>query len=267
MIIDFHTHVFPDKLAPRALESLQEGLKTNSGTRLPTFSDATESGLRASMEEHEIDISVVLPIATTPKQTSSINEFAKKVSHGGLVSLGSVYPGQDGWQKTVEDLARDGFAGIKLHPEFQKCYVDSPEVIDLINLCKKLDMIVVFHAGVDSGVAPPVHCSPKTLRHALEYTEGDNVIAAHLGGYLMWDDVETYLVGTPVIFDTAMISRYIEPEKCADIIRKHGLDKIVCGSDSPWEGQRDNRNFLKDGGFTDGELDEFDRTAKRLLKL
>ena len=269
MVIDFHTHVFPDKLAPRAVESLQRGIVANSGTgeRLPMFSDATEAGLRRSMEEHGIDISVVLPIATTPKQTETINAYAGKISGDRIISFGSLFPGQPGWEKTVEELADAGFAGIKLHPEFQQCYIDSPESIELINKCRKLGMTVVLHAGVDYGVLPPVHCAPDRLRHALEYFEGDNVVAAHLGGFVLWDDVEKYLVGTPVIFDTAMISRYIDPKKCADIIRRHGLDKIVCGSDSPWESQSANREFLLNAGFTVDELDIFDRNAGRLLRL
>ena len=62
---------------------------------------------------------------------------------------------------------------------------------------------------------------------------------------MMWDDVEKYLLDTDVIFDVSMISRYISPEQCRRIIEKHGADKIVYGSDSPWEGQRDAYRFLE----------------------
>lgn len=269
MVIDFHTHVFPEKLAPRAVESLQRGIASHwgHGQGLPMFSDATLASLERSMEEHGIDISVVLPIATAPRQTTTINEYAKKISRGGIISFGSVYPGQDGWEKTVEQLARDGFRGIKLHPEFQDFYIDSRESVQLINKCRELGLTVVIHAGVDYGIAPPVRCTPERLRNALNYFQGDNLVAAHLGGFVLWDEVEKYLIDTPVIFDTAMISRYIDPALCADIIRRHGMDKIVCGSDSPWEDQSASRSFLKKIGFTEDELAGFDKNAAALLWL
>ena len=53
MLIDFHTHAFPDALASRAMSSL--------GGRVdfaPT-SDGTVSGLIKSMDEDGVDISVV----------------------------------------------------------------------------------------------------------------------------------------------------------------------------------------------------------------
>ena len=167
----------------------------------------------------------------------------------------------------MEQLALDGFPGIKLHPEFQDFYIDSRESIQLINKCRDLGLIVVIHAGVDYGIAPPVHCAPDRLRHALDYFQGDNVVAAHLGGFVQWDDVEKYLIDTPLIFDTAMISRYIDPALCSDIIRRHGTDKIVCGSDSPWEDQSANRKFLIKCGFTESELSISDKNAAKLLRL
>ncbi len=91
--------------------------------------------------------------------------------------------------------------------------------------CEKLDMLVVVHAGVDLGVEPPVHCTPEQMRHALQYVSGKKLIAAHLGGYLMWDDVEKYLLDTDVVFDVSMISRYISPEQCKRIIEEHGADE------------------------------------------
>ena len=267
MKIDFHTHIFPEKIAARALMSMQNGLERNYGQKLPTYTDATVMGLCASMEKAGIDLSVVLPIATTPKQTESINEYAKTVTGGGLISFGSVYPGQSDWERVLENLADDGFLGIKLHPEYQQFYVDSRESIDIINKCRKLGLTVVFHAGVDLGICPPVHCTPQRLRHVLEYTEGDNIVAAHLGGFELWDDVMTYLVGTNVIFDTSMLSAFADKEICAKIIKAHGFGKVVCGSDSPWEAQGSNRKFLYEMGFDDAELGKMDETAKRLLRM
>ena len=267
MKIDFHTHIFPDALAERAVSSMQKGLQKVSGTALPVFSDATKSGLRSAMEKAGTDLSVVLPVATSAKQTDTINEFAKTVTDEKMISFGSVFPGADGSLKTLEKLAKEGFLGIKLHPEYQGAYIHSKEVIDIINKCYELGMTVVLHTGIDLGIPAPVHCTPSQMRSALNYFDGSNVVAAHLGGFMMWDDVEKYIVGTNLILDTSMLSRYITCEQCERIIRRHGFDKVVCGSDSPWEDLNDNREFLLKCGFLDAEIAEMDNTAKRLLRL
>ena len=267
MKIDFHTHIFPDALAENAIASMQRGLEKVSGVKLPVFTDATKNGLLKSMEKSEIDLSIVLPVATSPKQTDTINEFAKKATGGSLISFGSVFPKADDAIRTVENLARAGFLGIKLHPEYQRTDIHGREMIDIINRCFDLGMTVVLHTGVDLGIEPPLHCSTKQMRSALNYFDGSNVVAAHLGGFKMWDDVEEYLVGTNLIFDTAMLSAYMEKEQCARIIRNHGTNKMVCGSDSPWEDQKDGRTFLKECGITNAEISEMDSTANRLLRL
>ena len=131
MRIDFHTHIFPDALSKKAIDSMQKGLQTVSGKGLPTFSDATKMGLLKSMDESDIDLSVVLPVATSPKQTETINEFAKTVGGERLISFGSVFPKAPDCIKILEKLAREGFLGIKLHPEYQDTNIFSAEMIDI----------------------------------------------------------------------------------------------------------------------------------------
>ena len=67
MIIDFHTHTFPDKIAAPALESLKSSSESAAHT------DGTNSGLAISMAESGVDISVVLPVVTNPQKASSMN--------------------------------------------------------------------------------------------------------------------------------------------------------------------------------------------------
>ncbi|MBN1422128.1 MAG: amidohydrolase, partial [Planctomycetes bacterium] len=67
MIIDAHTHAFPDPLAARALESLS----ANAGGIRP-FHDGTVAGLIRSMDAAGVDRSVLCPIATRPDQQEGI---------------------------------------------------------------------------------------------------------------------------------------------------------------------------------------------------
>ena len=124
----------------------------------------------------------------------------------------------------------------------------------ILGKAEQLGLLVVFHAGADIGLPPPVYTSPKKIRHALDYVGGSNLIAAHLGGWAQWDDVEACLVGTPVHLDTAYIAQFIDPAQCLRIIRNHGAEKIVFGSDSPWEDPADTLRFLESLGLNETEL-------------
>ena len=70
MIIDFHTHTFPDSIAARAVDSLSKE------AHIVPYTDGTVSGLLNSMDKGGIDMSVLLPVATASSQVESINDKA-----------------------------------------------------------------------------------------------------------------------------------------------------------------------------------------------
>ena len=253
-MIDFHTHLFPDPVAPKALASLQAGTLRVEGRAVPPKTDGTMTGLLASMEHNSVDISVVLPIATKESQTPSINRFATSVQSDRLVSFYSLHPMQEDWEAVLEGIAAMGGKGIKLHPEFQYADVDSPEMLRILKKAAALSLLVVLHAGKDIGMPPPVHCTPEQLARALDAVPGVCVVAAHLGGWRMWDEVEQFLVGRDVYFDTAFVADYIAPEQYLRIIRKHGVERILFGSDSPWETPARTLAGLQALGLTEEEM-------------
>ena len=246
MLIDIHTHVFPDKIAERTIEVLKNGIKKIQGEDYPVIAhtDATTAGLLKSMEDTGISKSFVMPIATKPSQFESINKFAILISDDRIISFGSLHPLMDEPLKALESLKNSGIKGIKLHPEFQNFYIDSKESIDIIKKAHELDMWVMLHTGNDIGMPPPCHCTPAMLKNLLNYVSGDKIIAAHLGGWQLWDEVYDTLCGTPIFMDTAFIADFIDKKLCADIIKKHGADKIVFGSDSPWENPGHTLEFI-----------------------
>jgi predicted TIM-barrel fold metal-dependent hydrolase len=206
------------------------------------------------MRENGVDISVVLPIATKPSQTPSINRFASEIRWDGILSFYSLHPAQEDREAVLEGIAALGGRGIKLHPEFQYADVDSPEMLAILKKAAALGMIVVLHAGSDIGMPPPVHCSPEQLARALDAVPQVRIVAAHLGGWRMWDQVEKLLVGREMYFDTAFVADYIAPEQYLRIIRSHGAEKILFGSDSPWESPAKTLEGLKALGLTAEEM-------------
>ncbi len=269
MIIDFHTHIFPDKIAKRTIEILEGNVLKIQGTPGHAVIGATLSDLKDSMKRNHIDYSVVLPIATTPRQTPSINRFAAEINgKDGIFSFGSLHPLQEDWEEVLEQIKAAGMAGIKLHPEYQQFYVDSPECIRILKKCEELGLYTVFHAGNDIGIAPPVHCSPDRLAHVLEFVKGDKIIAAHLGGWKDWDRVEQYLVGTPIFLDTAFTVFFIEKEQLLRIIRNHGSEKILFATDSPWEDQGKSAAAISALSLSPSDLENIlYKNAQKILKL
>ena len=269
MIIDFHTHMFPDKIAESTIKTLEKSIEDVSRRSVKAVIGGNLDALKESMRINGIDYSVVLPIATTVTQSKTINNFAQSINgRDGIFSFGSLHPMQENWEETLEDIKKKGLLGIKLHPEYQQCYVNEKETIRILKKCRELGLYTVFHAGNDHGIKPPRHCTPKQLREALDYVEGDMIIAAHLGGWTMWDEVEKYLVGTPIMFDTAFTKDFIETEQLLRIIKNHGSKKILFATDSPWENQGDSAAFFKALPIEDNEKDDIMyKNAKKLLKI
>lgn len=269
MIIDFHTHIFPEKIAKRTIEQLEENIRRTGIREGTAVIEATLDALKESMSRNGIDCSLVLPIATRVTQSETINEFAAKINgHDGIFSFGSLHPMQEGWEETLEKIKELGLLGIKLHPEYQQCDADGKETLRILEKCEKLGLYTVFHAGNDVGVLPPRHCTPRQLKNTLDYVKGDKIIAAHLGGWTMWDEVEEYLVGTPIMLDTAFVKDFIDKEQLIRIINNHGSDKILFATDSPWEHQGESAAFFKDLEISDDKKEDIlYKNAKKILKL
>lgn len=106
MVIDFHTHAFPDKIAEKTIAILAD----RSGTAAST--DGTVDGLIGSMKDAGVDISVVLPVVTKPSQFESINAFAERInSLPGIISFGGIHPDCEDSEKKIDALADAGFRG------------------------------------------------------------------------------------------------------------------------------------------------------------
>lgn len=269
MIIDFHTHVFPDKIAKRTIDVLEENIMKVEKKPLKAFHPATLESLKNTMKRAGVDYSVVMPIATTIKQSESINRYAKEINgKDGIISFGSLHPLQDDWERTLEGIAEDGLLGIKLHPEYQGVDIDSHESLRVLKKAEELGLITMIHAGADIGMEPPYHCLPHQLRHVLEEVSGEYIIAAHMGGWRHWDEVEKQLAGTSIYMDISYVSRDMPLDQFVRIVKKHGADRILFGTDSPWESPEETIEFLTEAGLSNEEFDKITyKNAKKILKL
>ena len=263
MVIDFHTHAFPDAIAQRAIASLTANC---SGMYVPC-SNGTVDGLLKNMDAFGVDVSVVQPVITKQSQTETLNLWAQSICSDRVISFGGVFPHTDDYKRDIDFVCSLGLKGIKLHPEYQQFTVDAPEMLRLYDYALSRGLMILFHAGEDPAYPPPVHSSPKQFAAVSKAMQGGVMIAAHLGGINHWDDVERYLVGSDMYIDTSMGFSYYSHEQFLRIVKAHGADKVLFGSDSPWSKANEEIAALKSLPLTDQEKELIlHKNAERLLK-
>ena len=231
MVIDFHTHIFPDKIAARSIEALENASGITAAT------DGTLKGLLDSMEKNKVDISVILPVVTKPSQFDTVNQFAAEVNQkykGKLISFGGIHPDSEDYKAELDRIKELGLPGIKLHPDYQRVMIDDERNMRIIEYADSLGLMIMVHAGIDIGLPDPVHCPPDRAAKVIDALEPDKLILAHLGGWKQWEEVYELLAGKHVYFDTSFTFDYIEQEMFLKILQKHGHEKVLFATDSPW---------------------------------
>ena len=277
-MIDFHTHTFPDRIAPAAMAKLQAASHTRA------FSDGTTAGLGASMQAAEIDGSVVLPVATNPAKVAAVND-ASIAQNGqrGLIHFGCMHPDCSIWHEELGRIAAAGLKGIKLHPVYQGVDIDDPRNLRILERAGELGLMVVIHAGDDIGFPGEVRCSPQMIRRALQQVGPVRMICAHMGGWRNWQEVAENLLDSSALLDTAFtlgeiaaIDDHYAPQELPmlaaedflRLVRAFGSERIVFGSDSPWDDQAQAVAAIRALPLTAQEqADIFHNTAQKLLNL
>lgn len=251
MIIDFHTHTFPDKIAARTIDKLK------AMARCKAHTDATCGMLVDSMHEAGVDCSVVLPVATNVAQSEKLTEAAymlnEKWSEQGLISFGAIHPDYEDYRRLLRHVSELGLKGIKLHPQYQNIPFDDIRTMRILDYASELGLVSVVHAGIDIGIEGPTMCTPDRVLHVMDEVAPENLVLAHMGGWRMWDEVADKIAGLPVYLDTSYSlgeiprdadtpradseSALMDTEQFLALIEKHGADKILFATDSPWGGQ------------------------------
>ncbi|MBQ7775642.1 MAG: amidohydrolase family protein [Lachnospiraceae bacterium] len=265
MIIDFHTHIFPDKIAARSIEALS----SVSGVKAAT--DGTLNGLLASMDRTGVDLSVILPVVTKPSQFETVNTFAAKVNEqyaGRLLSFGGIHPDSEDYKKELDFIKALGLPGIKLHPDYQGVMIDDARYMNIIEYANELGLIILVHAGIDIGLPEPVHCPPDKARKVLDTIKPKKLVLAHMGGWKQWDEVYEYLAGEKIYLDTAFSFDYMEQDTFLKIWEKHDKEKILFATDSPWSDAARDIQAVNNLSLSQQEKEDiFANNAKRLLGL
>lgn len=269
MIIDIHTHTYPEAIAAKAINRLAR--KNN----IYNYTDGTINALIKSQAEAGIDYSVLLPVVARPEQIDTINRIASQInestSHTHLISFAGIHPDNDDYRAQLHMIKEAGFPGIKIHPMFQQVPLDDIRYIRIIDEALSLGLFVLIHGGGDISFLDCDYAMPKrTSKMLSQLPDTSGIILAHMGGILYWSEVIDQLSQYNIYLDTSSsIWRFLsydgvqvdgpfrtplDKQLFLDIVAAFGTDRILFGSDSPWCSQKQSIEELKESGLSPNQL-------------
>jgi len=238
MIIDIHTHAWPDKVSQKARENLEATFKVK------LVGEPTVETLLDFMRKNKIDTSVICGVAVRAELVCAINDWLFSVRSEKIKVFCAMHPEYPLWEKELERIKASG-DGIKFQPEFQNFYVDDEKVFPIYARAQKLGIPVLFHCGEELSGTMLVRSSPKRILKVKEAFPNLKLIAAHFGGFKFWEEVEKYLLGKDIYLDTSFFFDYLPKEKIISMLLSHRGDRLLFGTDFPLIDQKKDIDFLK----------------------
>ncbi|MDR2520216.1 MAG: amidohydrolase family protein, partial [Eubacteriaceae bacterium] len=240
MLIDFHSHAFPGKIAHTAIPMME----AVSGFDAET--DGTDADLKAKMKAWGVDRHVLLHIATRPGQHAKINAFAQSCLSEDTYCFGSVHPLDEGIAEILGQFREMGLSGVKLHPDYQSFFASDKEAYAVYGQCEELGLPICLHCGFDPKSPDLVHATPEMVGKAAEDFPKATFIGAHLGGMYRFGEVERFIAGKRNVYiDISMMAGHIQAGQYRRIILSHGTDRVLYGSDCPWSTPETELSALK----------------------
>lgn len=259
MIIDIHTHTFPDKIADSAIAHMEKDIVKGQGFEVKCARIPTLEGLSDSTKKAGIDLSVVCPVATNTRQPEKINRLSAELNESmdetKVFHFGAVHPDCENYKEIIDDIVAMELKGIKLHPDYQNTFIDDEKYIRIVDYAANKGLGIIVHAGEDVGLPDTIHCTPDMVLNLWKHIQPDKLILAHMGGWRLWDEVEEKIIGLPVYLDTAVVLNRLFPVKLENeqfqrMVKNHGADKILYGTDSPWYNQMQALEDFENSGLS-----------------
>lgn len=236
-IFDFHNHIFPQKIADKAVDNIGGYYDIKMQCK------GTADDLLKDIEGTGICKCVIHSTATKVEQVEVINSFVAGVVDEYpdiMYGFGTLHPEFEQNGQELERIQKIGLRGLKFHPDFQLFNIDDPKMFEIYDMVGD-KLPILLHTGDENFD----RSSPTRMAHAAREFKNVIFIAAHLGGYQRWDESLEVLAGMEnVYFDTCSSVRFIPPEKSMELIHKHGVERVLFGTDYPMAGHHDELTYI-----------------------
>ena len=242
--------------------------KLHEQSGVPYPSEAAAADLRAALTCAGVDQSAPPHIPTKARKHPHVVALTTETEQEPFVSFGSVVPGSESALEYIWKISDEGLKGVKFHPALQRVDADLESAMPMYDLIRALNLVAVFHAGWDATYRDEERCSPRMLLHILKNFPGIKIVAAHMGGLHIQNEVMEQLAGrADLYFDTAYTADpWMDKATMEKMIRMHGADKILFGSDFPWHLPLHELEFIDSLGISSEEKELITGgNARRLL--
>ncbi len=259
-IIDIHTHIYPDKIARKATDSVRDFYHIDGGNMDGTVDMLLQRGTEAGISRY-----VVLPVSNSPNRVRSINSFILEQTriHDNFIGFGTVHADMEDLSGEVDWILSNGLRGIKMHPDSQRFPIDDPRLYPVYDAVEGR-IPVLLHMG-DQRYN---YSHPLRLRKILDSFPQLEVIAAHFGGYSMFQTARELLDDTDCVFDISSAMMFMEKGEAERYINHYGAERMAYGTDYPlWNPVQEVKRFQQ-LDLTGAQFDQIaHKTAERILKL
>lgn len=259
-LIDIHTHIYPEAISQKATDSIREFYELDGGGM-----DGSANMLLSRGDAAGIEKFVILPVGMRPERVRHVNDFilGQVTAQPRFIGFGTVHAAMEQLTDEVAYIIEKGLRGIKMHPDFQKFNIDDPNLLPMYEMIQG-KIPVIFHMG-DQRYD---YSHPARLRKILEQFPRLQVIAAHFGGYSMYETAYDILHDKDCIFDISSSLMFMEDGIAEKYINAFGAERMAYGTDYPlWDPVTEVRRFqsLK---LTSAQFDQIaHKTAEEFLHL
>jgi predicted TIM-barrel fold metal-dependent hydrolase len=241
-VLDFHNHIFPEKIATRVIDSLQKEKGFHP------YGTGTVSGLKEEMRISGVRTCLTLAVATSPSLVESTNRWILDQKTEGFIPIGSIHPFFENYEMEVKRLKKEGVRGVKFHSLFQDFHPDDERVFPLYQEIIEQGMFMIFHSGPGLISTPEeeVLAAPERIGRLLRTFPKAPMIIAHFGGFHMTEEAKKHLLGKEVYIDTSYPPGLCFQPKdwVLDLIHRHDPDRILFGTDTPFARQKEDVEYL-----------------------
>lgn len=247
-IIDTHAHIFPEKIAQKAVESISAFY---GGT--PMRHAGTAEALLASGEAVGVEKYLVSSTATKPEQVEAINNFILEAcaAHSQFIGLGTMHPGYAHFEEELARIRAQGIKGIKLHPDFQRFNLDDARMEPVFDALVQNGMFLLTHSG-DHRYD---FSHPGRIARVAERFPRLPIIAAHFGGWQQWEEARACLQLPNVYVDTSSTIPFAGGDAARKGLKAFGSDHVFFGTDFPMFDHKESLETLLELGLPERELE------------
>ena len=236
-IIDIHTHIYPAEVAMKATDSIRNFYEIPGG-----HMDGTVDMLLERSRQAGITQNVILPVAITPNRVQKINDFIHRQAeeHPNFIPFGTVHADMPNIGDETQRLLDMGMKGIKLHPDCSRFAIDDPRLFPMYEAIRG-KIPILLHMG-DKRYG---YSHPEKLRHILQEFPDLTAIAAHFGGYSMYETACDILKDTDCIMDISSSLMFMGEGVAEHYINLYGAERLAYGTDYPlWDPVEEVNRFL-----------------------